>query len=455
MTNRRTFFKAAGATLLGAAAVSRAGAASLPEAVMQRSASMQPPPPPPNGRPYQPIVTLNGWSLPWRMKDRVKEFHLVAEPVVREIAPGMKANLWGYNGQSPGPTIEAVEGDRIRIFVTNRLPEVTSIHWHGVLVPSGMDGVIGLTQPPIAVGKTFMYEFVLQRSGTFMYHPHADEMTQMAMGMMGLFIVHPKDPRQLKVDRDFGFILNAYDIEPGSATPRVNTMLDFNLWTWNSRAFPGIDPIVARTGERVRIRVGNLTMTNHPIHMHGPHFEVTGTDGGWVPKSARWPEVTTDVAVGQMRAFEFDAVAGDWAIHCHKSHHTMNAMGHNVPTMIGVDHRDVVKKITGLVPDYMVMGDKGMHEMAEMEMPLPDNTLPMMTGTGPFGAIGMGGMFSVVKVRDDVKRGDFKDPGAYKHPVGTVASEYTAEMPEPSRAAMPRADARTVTVRKPTGHEGH
>jgi FtsP/CotA-like multicopper oxidase with cupredoxin domain len=455
MTDRRHFFKTAGATMLGAAAVSRAGAALLPEAVSQSTAAMQRPPPPPNGRPYQPIVTLNGWSLPWRMKDSVKEFHLVAEPVVREIAPGMKANLWGYNGQSPGPTIEAVEGDRIRIFVTNKLPEVTSVHWHGVLLPSGMDGVAGLTQPPIAVGKTFVYEFVLQRSGTFMYHPHADEMTQMAMGMMGLFIVHPKDPRQLKVDRDFGFILNAYDIEPGSATPRVNTMLDFNLWTWNSRAFPGIDPLVARTGERVRIRVGNLTMTNHPIHMHGPHFEVTGTDGGWVPRSARWPEVTTDIGVGQMRAFEFDAVAGDWAIHCHKSHHTMNAMGHNVPTMIGVDQRDLVARITKLVPDYMVMGDKGMHDMAEMEMPLPDNTLPMMTGTGPFGAIGMGGMFSVVKVRDDVARGDFSDPGPYRHPAGTLASEYTADTPETVRAPAPKADATTLQVRKPNGHQGH
>jgi manganese oxidase len=455
MTNRRTFFKAAGATFLGAAAVSRVGAASLPEAATQTSAAMQLPPPPLNGRPFSPIVTLNGWSLPWRMKDGVKEFHLVAEPVVREIAPGMKANLWGYNGQSPGPTIEVVEGDRVRIFVTNKLPEVTSVHWHGILVPSGMDGVTGLTQPPIAVGKTFMYEFVLQRSGTFMYHPHADEMTQMAMGMMGLFIVHPRDPRPLKVDRDFGFILNAYDIEPGSATPRVNTMLDFNLWTWNSRAFPGIEPLVARTGDRVRIRIGNLTMTNHPIHMHGPHFEVVGTDGGWVPKSARWPEVTTDIGVGQMRAFEFDAIAGDWAFHCHKSHHTMNAMGHGVPTMIGVDHRDVAKKIAGLIPDYMVMGERGMHEMAEMEMPLPDNTLPMMTGQGPFGPIGMGGMFSVVKVRDDVKRGDFKDPGPYKHPAGTVASEYTAEMPAAIRAASPKADANTLQVRKPTGHDGH
>ncbi|NKI95249.1 copper oxidase [Rhizobacter sp. SG703] len=455
MTQRRNFFKAAGATLLGAATVSRVGAASLPEAVTQTSATLQAPPPPPTGRPFNPIVTLNGWSLPWRMKDGVKEFHLLAEPVVREIAPGMKANLWGYNGQSPGPTIEAVEGDRVRIFVTNKLPEVTSVHWHGILLPSGMDGVTGLTQPPIAVGKTFVYEFVLQRSGTFMYHPHADEMTQMAMGMMGLFIVHPKDPRQLRVDRDYGFILNAYDVEPGAATPRVNTMLDFNLWTWNSRAFPGIDPIVARTGERVRIRVGNLTMTNHPIHMHGPHFEVVGTDGGWVPKTARWPEVTTDIGVGQMRAFEFDAVAGDWAIHCHKSHHTMNAMGHAVPTMIGVDHREVAQKIANLVPDYMVMGDKGMHDMAVMEMPLPDNTLPMMTGTGPFGPVGMGGMFSVVKVRDDLPRGDHRDPGPYRHPPGTLAHEYGGEPGAPARAPAAQPDAGTLQVRKPQGHAGH
>ncbi len=454
MVSRRSFFKGAGAAV-SAAAVSRAGAASLPEAVIMEHAATQPPLAPPNGRPYNPVVTLNGWTLPWRMKDGVKEFHLVAEPVLREIAPGMKARLWGYNGQSPGPTIEVVEGDRVRIFVTNKLPEPTSVHWHGLLLPSGMDGVTGLTQPAIGAGKTFVYEFVLSKSGTFMYHPHADETLQLAMGMMGLFIVHPKDARQLRVDRDFAFLLAAFDIEPGAATPSVNTLLDFNLWTWNSRVFPGIDPLVARSGDRVRIRVGNLTMTNHPIHLHGHDFEVTGTDGGWVPKSARWPEVTTDVAVGQMRAVEFKAVAGDWALHCHKSHHTMNAMGHDVPTMIGVDARGVIDRITKLVPDYMHMGDKGMHDMAEMEMPLPDNTLPMMTGAGPFGGIGMGGMFSVVKVRDDVKAGNYTDPGWYAHPAGTVAREYTGELAPPARGRAPKADGATLKARKPSRHQGH
>jgi manganese oxidase len=447
MITRRDFFRGAGAAAVSTAVVSRVGAASLPEAASVDSAATQAPLMPPNGRPYHPVVTLNGWTLPWRMKDGVKEFHLVAEPVVREIAPGMKAQLWGYNGQSPGPTIEVVEGDRVRIFVTNKLPEHTSMHWHGQRLPNGMDGVTGLTQPGIAPGKTYVYEFVARRAGTFMYHPHADEMTQMAMGMMGLWITHPKDPRFMPVDRDFCFLLNAYDIEPGSATPKVNTMLDFNLWTFNSRAFPGVDPMVVAQGDRVRIRVGNLTMTNHPIHMHGHEFTVTGTDGGWVPPSARWPEVTADIAVGQMRAIEFDATdAGDWAFHCHKSHHTMNAMGHDVPTMIGVDQGEVLEKINRLVPDYMAMGDKGMADMAAMAMPLPDNTLPMMTGSGPFGAIGMGGMFTTVKVRKGLGRHDYRDPGWYRHPPGTLAHEYQGDA-----AAMPAApqapDAKAMAPR--------
>ena len=442
--------------MLGAAVVSRVGAASLPEALSQTSPEMQPPQLPPNGRPYNPVATLNGWSLPWRMKDGVKEFHLVAEPVVRELAPGMKANLWGYNGSSPGPTIEAVEGDRVRIFVTNKLPEHTTVHWHGVLVPNGMDGVGGLTQPHIPPGKTFVYEFELQRAGTHMYHPHADEMVQMAMGMMGLFIIHPKDRRQLKVDRDFAFVMASYAIDPGAATPRTSEMTDFNIWAWNSRVFPGIDPLVARSGDRVRIRIGNLTMTNHPIHMHGPHFEVTGTDGGWVQKSARWPEVTTDIAVGQMRCIEFDAIPGDWALHCHKAHHTMGPMSHSAANLIGVDQSAVAKRISKLVPDYMSMGSGGMSDMSEMQMPLPENTLPMMTGDGPFGSLEMGGMFSVVKVRDGIAPGDYRDPGWFKHPRGTVASEYTADDATPAPAAsQPPADDSTMHVHKPSGHEGH
>ena len=463
MISRRDFFKGAGAVAVSTAAVSRVGAASLPEAMVMDNAKTHVPPLPATGRPFNPVVTLNGWSLPWRMNNGVKEFHLVAEPVVREFAPGMKVNLWGYNGQSPGPTIEVVEGDRVRIFVTNKLPEHTSVHWHGQRLPNGMDGVTGLTQPGIPPGKTFVYEFVAKRPGTFMYHPHADEMVQMAMGMMGFWVTHPKDIARFTVDRDFVFLLSAYDIEPGSYTPKVNTMLDFNLWTFNSRVFPGIDAMPVRQGDRVRIRVGNLTMTNHPIHLHGHEFEVTGTDGGWTAPGSRWPEVTTDVAVGQMRAIEFIATdPGDWAFHCHKSHHTMNAMGHNVPTLIGVDHRGIAEKINKIVPDYMVMGDKG-GSMGGMEMPIPENTLPMMTGDGPFGGVEMGGMFTVLKVRKDQKRGDYTDPGWYKHPAGTVAYEWTGQLPEPVRSSdagrslMPATSKPNVElqVRKPSGNMEH
>src|SRR5690606_21587399 len=228
-----------------------------------------------------------------------------------------------------------------------------------------------------------------------------------------------------------------YDIDPGAYTPKIMTMLDFNLWSWNSRIFPGIDPLVVRKNDKVRIRIGNLTMTNHPMHLHGHEFLVTGTDGGPTPKSTRWYEVTTDVAVGQMRQIEFVAdEEGDWAFHCHKSHHTMNPMGHDVPTMIGVDHREVVKEINSLIPDYMVMGERGMADMTEMEMPIPDNTLPMMTaGIGPFGDVEMGGMFTIVKVRRDQKPGDYSNPDWYKHPKGQVAYEWTGPVAEAPRAS--------------------
>lgn len=461
MVSRRQFI-GAGAALAGAAAWTKTSAMSLPDAPIMENAATQPPLMPSAGPEYNPVVTLNGWSLPFRMTNGVKEFHLVAEPVERQMAEGMTAYLWGYNGQSPGPTIECVEGDRVRIFVSNKLPEHTSVHWHGMILPNGMDGVTGLTQPPIPSGKTFVYEFDIVKSGTFMYHPHGDEMVQMAMGMMGFLVVHPKDPTFMPVDRDFVFLLSAYDIDPGTYIPRVMEMTDFNMWTINSRIFPEVAPLVVRKDDRVRVRVGNLTMTNHPIHMHGYDFEVTCTDGGWVRPEARWPEVSIDIPVGAMRAYEFDAIyPGDWALHCHKSHHTMNAMGHEIPTFIGADKTNVARKIRAVQPDYMPMGTSGMADMAEMSMPLPDNTIPMMAGWGQFGSLEMGGMFTVVKVREGLERGNYEDPGDYEHPEGTVAYEWTGSLPEAAVApdpneqggALPTRPVRDVTPGG--GHSGH
>jgi FtsP/CotA-like multicopper oxidase with cupredoxin domain len=375
------------------------------------------------------VRTLNGWTLPYRMNNGVKEFHLVAEEIEHEFAPGSKAICWGYNGSTPGPTIEATEGDRVRIYVTNRLKEATSVHWHGLLLPCGMDGVGGLTQPHIKPGETYAYEFALRQHGTHMYHPHADEMTQMAMGMMGLFIIHPKAGETVAVDRDYALILHNFALHPGTRRPDPSVMQDFDLWTFNSKTFPAIDSMVARSGERVRIRVGNLSMWNHPIHLHGVQFFVTGSDGGRWPRSQWRSEVTEIVGVGQMRDIEFTAVPGDWAFHCHMSHHTMGPMGHEIPNTLGVDQRGLEEKVREMLPGYMAMGENGMSEhqthVDNGHMEGPPNTLAMMSGKGPFGNIEMGGMFTMLKVRDDLPKGSYADPGWYRHPKGTVASRVS------------------------------
>ena len=374
-------------------------------------------------QPYVPVVTPNGSTLPYKLDHGVKVFHLVAEQVKREIAPGMVINAWGYNGQTPGPTIEAVEGDRVRILVTNHLPEDTSVHWHGVLLPNGMDGVQGLNQPHIKPGETFAYEFTLRQSGTQMYHPHADETLQMALGMEGFFIIHPRKER-VRIDRDFAVFLHEWDVPFGGATPNPNTMLDFNLFTFNARAFPGTDALVVKKGQRVRVRLANLSMDSHPIHIHGVHFVETGTDGGPTPPSAQVRETTVNVPPGTTRDIEFVADApGDWAMHCHKNHHTMNQMAHDVPNLTGVDQSGIEEKVRKLLPGYMAMGQTGMGDM--MEMGRPRNTLPMMTGEGQFGSVDMGGMFTVVKVREGIT--SYADPGHYKHPPGTVARKVADE----------------------------
>ena len=370
--------------------------------------------------PYKPVVTPNGSTMPWTMaEDGAKVFHLTVEPCKHEIAPGMVINAWCYNGQTPGPTIEAMEGDRVRIFVTNKLPEQTAVHWHGIFLPNGMDGVSGLTQKGIQPGEIFKYEFTLRQHGTFMYHSHGDEMVQMGLGTMGFFIIHPTNDTG-KIDRDFAIFLNEWYVDPGTSTPNPNIMTDFNIFTFNSRAFPGTDPLVVKTGDRVRIRFGNVGQESHPIHIHGIYFKVVATDGGDIPGSAQWPETTVEVAPGQTRTIEFVANApGDWPVHCHRRHHPMNAMGHAVPNMIGVSQDNMKNNVRSLVPGYMAMGETGMNDMADMEMKGPENTLPMMAGQGQFGPIGMGGMFTVLKVRDTDE--ELKNPGWYKNPSGTVS----------------------------------
>lgn len=371
---------------------------------------------------YTSVITPNVSTLPWKMEDGVKVFHLIAEPIKREFAPGLTVNCWGYNGQTPGPTIEAVEGDRVRILVTNKLPEPTTVHWHGILLPNGMDGVSGLNQPPIQPGETFKYEFTLRQNGTYMYHPHFDEMVQIGLGMVGFFIIHPKNrPKEEIADRDFAIMLNEWAIPIGASTPNPMVMLDFNYFTFNGTVWPGTEPLVVKKGERVRIRFGNLSMDSHPIHLHGYEFTIVAHGAKRLKPSAQYEAVTVNVPVGETREIEFIAnEPGDWALHCHKTHHTMNGMEHDIPNLIGVDQRKFSQTIEKLLPDYMAMGSSGMGEMFEMEhMATPPNFLKMGS-PGQFGPIEMSGMFTVLKVREDLL--DYRDPGWYKNPPGTVAA---------------------------------
>ena len=374
------------------------------------------------GRDYTPVSVPGGAKLPWKIVDGVKVYHLIAEEVEHEFAPGLKAKCWGYNGGVHGPLIEAVEGDRVRIYVTNRLPAPTTVHWHGVFLVNGMDGVGGITQPVIRPGETFRYEWTFRQSGTLMYHPHHDEMTQMAMGMMGLIVVHPRGiPEAERPDRDFAILLSEWKIEPGARRPDPMAMNDFNLLTMNGKCFPGTESLVAKLGDKVRIRFGNLSaMDHHPIHLHGFYFNVVGTDGGEISVAARWPETTVLVPTGSTRDIEFVADAeGDWPMHCHMTHHLMNQMGHGLPNILGVDLSDLDARIRQLVPGYMSMGATGMGEMAEMSMDGPANSLSTYFAPGQYDPITMGGMFTLLKVR---KEWDGKtDPGWYPHPPETRA----------------------------------
>ncbi len=289
-----------------------------------------------------------------------------------------------------------------------------------------MDGVAGLTQKIIQPGETFKYEFTLRQHGTQMYHSHHDEMTQMALGTVGPFIIHPRNPKGPRPDRDFVLMTHEWQLIVGTQRPNPNQMTDFNVFTFNAKAFPATEPMVAKLGDHVRIRLINLgAMSHHPIHVHGYHFQVTETDGGQILESAQQIETTVLVGVGQSRTFDFVADApGDWPMHCHMTHHAMTQMGDNFPNTIGVQPGKLDQKIrASLLPGYMTMGENGMGDMAEMGMAVPRNSTPMVGGQGPFDYITMGGLFTILKVREGIT--SYEDPGWYKHPGGTVATLAT------------------------------
>jgi manganese oxidase len=278
-----------------------------------------------------PVQTPDVPDLPHEMDRDVKVFRLRAEPVRREIAPGKVLDLWGFNGSAPGPTIQVTEGDRVRIIVENRLPEPTSMHWHGLEIPNNMDGAPGISQDPIPPGGQFAYEFTLHQNGTFFYHPH--QAMQEMFGMIGAFIMHPKRPYEPGVDQDFAIILQEFAVLPNNTVPNSMNM-EFNWLTFNGKVGPAATPLVVRHGDRVRIRWMNLGMDHHPVHLHGHTFYVTGSEAGRQPQSLWGP--TNTVLVGVAEAVDFEFVAnnpGDWMVHCHLPHHMMNQMSSTVGPM--------------------------------------------------------------------------------------------------------------------------
>lgn len=335
MAESRRDFLRWGVAGLAAARAALAGAAPQHEGHVHPAPPPAPKPPlasQPQAKPakarsaagYVSVETPDVPKLPWTWDGGVKVFHLIAEPVQQALTPWKTINAWGYNGASPGPTIEAVEGDRVRIILENRLPEATVPHWHGIEVPIEMDGVEGITQDFINPGESFTYEFTLHQHGTFFYHSHRP--MQQMMGMIGLFVIHPKRPYEPRADRDFGIILQEWATLPNNPTPNSMAM-EFNWLTFNGKAGPATTPLLVKRGERVRLRFVNIGMDHHPIHMHGHTWVTTGSEGGRFPRALWRPGNTELVGVAQARDLEFVANnPGDWMLHCHLPHHMMNSM---------------------------------------------------------------------------------------------------------------------------------
>jgi len=321
MNSRRNFLRSALALSAAAAATGKAGAAEQAEG--PHAHPVEKPDGSRAGLPV-PVETPDVPQLSWQAENGAKVFHLVAEPVRREIWPGKVVDLWGYNGSVPGPTIQVNQGDRVRIIVDNHLPEPTSMHWHGFEIPVEMDGMPIISQPLIQPGGRFVYEFTLKQNGTFFYHSHMA--MQEMMGMIGLFIMHSRQAYRPRVDKDFGFVLQEFAVLPNATVPNTTSM-EFNWLTINGKAAPATTPLIVRLGERVRLRWVNLGMDHHPIHVHGHTFVVTGSEAGRQPQAIWAPKNTVLVGVAEAADLEFVADnPGDWMVHCHLPHHMMNQM---------------------------------------------------------------------------------------------------------------------------------
>jgi FtsP/CotA-like multicopper oxidase with cupredoxin domain len=275
---------------------------------------------PPDARGDQPLQP--------RIENGVKVFELEASVIRWHILPDVTVDAYAYNRQIPGPRLALTEGDRVRVNFRNALPETTTVHWHGLIVPNAMDGPAGITQAPIPPGGSYAYEFTVGQSGTYFYHSHDHSDRQQGLGLYGALIVAPRDPAsEPKADLDYAIELQEW-LKRGWLTYPAMLMEGGlpNYFTINGKSYPATDTIHMRVGQTVRIRfIGSSNNFIHPMHIHGGPFEVVAVDGTTLQPAARYYADTVDVGPGQ----RYDVIwtarePGKWLIHCHIPHHTTN-----------------------------------------------------------------------------------------------------------------------------------
>ncbi|RWD65535.1 MAG: DUF4396 domain-containing protein [Mesorhizobium sp.] len=274
------------------------------------------------------LVAKGDQELPFRMENGVKVFELRPSVVRWQILPDVAVDAYAYNGQIPGPRIHIRQGDRVRIDVINGLPEETTVHWHGLILPNQMDGPAEITQAPIEPGQTYSYEFTATQHGTYFYHPHAKPDRTQALGLYGALIVDPANPAdEVAADHDYVIELQEWLVREGLTYPSMPMDGGMpNFFTINGKAYPSTDTIRMKVGETLKVRfIGTNNGFIHPMHIHGGPFEVVARDGETVPASARFLADTVNVGPGQRYDVVWKAQRpGKWLIHCHIPHHTTN-----------------------------------------------------------------------------------------------------------------------------------
>ncbi len=275
-------------------------------------------------------ASTGGAPLGHTVRDGAWVFTLETKPVLWEILPGRRVTAWTYNGIVPGPQIRVPYGQRVRIVVTNSLPEATTVHWHGIAVPNAMDGVPDLTQKPIEPGGSFTYEFTAipagrdSKGGTFFYHSHSDEDRQVGLGLSGTFLIDP--PAAPRYDVEKTIAINEWNLDPSTGATRppmeMEGMLP-NFFTLNGKSFPATETIEAERGQRILLRLVGAGQFVHPMHLHGTDFEVIAKDGH--PLAVPYKADVLQVAPGERYDVAFTATEpGKWAFHCHIGHHLTN-----------------------------------------------------------------------------------------------------------------------------------